>query len=232
MTSLRHHECSGVPLAFGKVRGARSFQVDRQGRLRPATYTYTTFVWEPGVNTVICDRAMLEAKWRSPGDDPERYRRDQICVDRRHSCGLWAYYDGSHYIRRPWTTSGVIHGYGRCEIGPKGFRASKADLVAVVCRDRLMTAVLLLVAVVSGWSWQADGTWSFAIGLVAGSFIGAWLGTLLIVSGRTYPAILAFDIMRMRRMRRYYAAGGVKVYSTRWWMLRRCPIDKVRDEWK
>lgn len=47
-------------------------------------------------------------------------------------CGFYAYFDGRNDYKEPDRIAAVIEGYGVCTFGDRGFRASKARLVALV----------------------------------------------------------------------------------------------------
>ena len=252
MTSRYHRVCTGedtYPLAVGYVRGVRSFSVwrDGAGTLGPATYRDSRYTWEARGNVVYCNRNRESENLLRRGhpsweelnrqlierhDEYDRHlgiRRDQICDDDWHSCGLWAYHDGSRYSRSPNTTSGVIRGYGRTTIGERGFRASRADIEALVVRDRLMTWVgyplwtlFTLACLWVAWVWDTGGV----VDLLAGVLVG-WLPGVAL-SGLIFKGDLPLNlnVPLMRKVRRGYAAQGVRIYSTRWLMLRRHPVDR------
>lgn len=253
MKSSAHDDCSGWPLGFGYVRGVRSFTVWRDGTLGPATHTASGYRWDKGKgNQVYCNRGLEMLDFlRRPGAHPDwskvvwpqhvyervmadarSRQRNEICDNDNHSCGLWAYHDGSRYTVSMNTTSGVIRGYGKTQIGTRGFRASKADIEALVVRDRLMMVVLplgMLSQVVpwvwSVWNWDAQG--AIVLGISSCTWI-AGLFVLYVLGLRR--VIYNLDIPRMRRTRKYYAARGVKIYSTRRRMLRKHPVDPQLPE--
>lgn len=47
-------------------------------------------------------------------------------------CGFYAYFDGGNDYKQPDRVTALIEGYGVCTVGDRGFRASKARLVAIV----------------------------------------------------------------------------------------------------
>jgi hypothetical protein len=46
-------------------------------------------------------------------------------------CGFYGYYDGSNDYHKPERVSGIVEGYGEVVIGTRGFRATKARLIAL-----------------------------------------------------------------------------------------------------
>lgn len=109
---------SGKEFAIGVARGARSFKVDRLGRLTGIHYTQ---VWTPGENHSEC---RAEARAHKEGDFAEKCR-----------CGFYGYYDGSNDFHADGTVSGVIEGYGEAVLGSRGFRVTKARIVALTIAD-------------------------------------------------------------------------------------------------
>lgn len=47
-------------------------------------------------------------------------------------CGFYAYFDGRNDYKQPSNVAAIIEGFGVCTVGTRGFRASKARLVAIV----------------------------------------------------------------------------------------------------
>lgn len=47
-------------------------------------------------------------------------------------CGFYAYFDGRNDYKDPDRIAAIIEGFGVCTVGTRGFRASKARLVAIV----------------------------------------------------------------------------------------------------
>lgn len=48
------------------------------------------------------------------------------------TCGFYAYFDGLNDYKDPSRVAAIIEGYGVCTVGDRGFRASKARLVALI----------------------------------------------------------------------------------------------------
>lgn len=154
-------EFSGFGFAPGVVRGARSFKIDKLGRLTGIHYAQ---VWRPGENEAECRKGedsfasalaameRLTASYMNAMTVPSGGRRGRKVstafgrVDplskpepfevpphalAECKCGFYAYYDGSDDYHREGYVSGVIEGYGETIIGTRGFRSMRARLVAL-----------------------------------------------------------------------------------------------------
>lgn len=123
---------AGLGFAPGVVRGARAFSVDDIGRL--AGVVFREAYWMPGVNTAECLKGTAHDpfNWRRFPNfflpAPEQPHSFEIC-----HCGFYGYYDGSNDYapRGNALVSGVIEGWGETLIGTRGFRCSKARIVAL-----------------------------------------------------------------------------------------------------
>lgn len=140
---------SGYELAIGgEVYGAREWEVDSLGRLQGVSYSE---VWRPGENVAKC-RAVRRSKACAQGECgrghfglPTRYTLAGVtwntgpdyCVEPAGcggvnpdcDCGFWAYYDRAQWGDAP--VRGVVKAYGKTTLGTKGFRAEKAEIVAL-----------------------------------------------------------------------------------------------------
>lgn len=157
-------EFSGLDLSIDVVRGMRSFEVDRLGRLTGVTYKD---VWRPGENVATCHRKPYEDPYlsgvfgqiyrdmmgtyfqapqpsrgwltRRMPDPPMPVQFEQEPAPRPEpphtmadcKCGFYGYYDGSDDYGGDSRISAVIEGYGETVIGTRGFRCSKARIVAL-----------------------------------------------------------------------------------------------------
>jgi hypothetical protein len=127
-------EFSDRPLVAGTIRGVRSFRVTPDGVLTGVTQKECAFI--PGVNHAEC--RSLDFLFR-------------VVAVRKHpvaslncGCGYYAYFDGSNDYRMYLVLeeflhpghiagfTGIIEGTGVVTFGSRGFRASKAELVALV----------------------------------------------------------------------------------------------------
>lgn len=149
-------EFGGIGFAPGVVRGTRSFDVDKLGRLTGVSYKQ---VWSPGENTAECRKGDYASggfiiptiQWSFtlttptapvPEPSPEAKKamdkvakewEKKIKADALDVCthGFYGYYDGSNDYYERGRVMGVIEGYGETVIGTRGFRCMKARIVAL-----------------------------------------------------------------------------------------------------
>lgn len=95
-----------APLALGTVRGIREWTIDRSNNL----IGRRGHSWRPGVNRARCS---------SPRAD----------VALNCTCGFYAYWRPPR--PRRGSMIGVVEGWGKVVVGPKGFRCEKARIVAL-----------------------------------------------------------------------------------------------------
>lgn len=107
---------SGKEFAVGTAKGARSFRVDSLGRL---TGIHFRQVWVPGENVAECK-----------ADHPHAAGAFPDC-----KCGFYGYYDGSNDYYVEGYVSAVVEGYGEAVMGDKGFRVTKARILALSIDD-------------------------------------------------------------------------------------------------
>ncbi len=83
------------------------------------------YLWGPGANTAICLVGGVEAA--------ARRRLIHRPPEMRHCvCGFWAYTNGQRVVSVPdYAVLGMIEGWGRIVIGPHGFRAEYARILAL-----------------------------------------------------------------------------------------------------
>lgn len=141
------NDFEGVGYAAGVVTGTRSFALDKLGRLTGVAYKV---VWKPGENEARCMARDVDMYMGSmgatrftdvvrPADRPEH-----SIADCEH--GFYGYYDGSNDYYEPGRIMAVVEGYGDTIIGTRGFRASKARIVALHLPDGLGVRERRLVA--------------------------------------------------------------------------------------
>jgi hypothetical protein len=141
-------EFTGRLLAMGSVTGQRKFGIDRLGRL---TSYYRGIPFKPGVNEAEC----LASEYGSLTSWSVMIGTGQISVDpykiagidppekprlKPHdvgavgcTCGYYAYLHDEHdWDQYTSGIYGIIEGWGVCSVGDRGFRASRAQLVAIV----------------------------------------------------------------------------------------------------
>ncbi|KTR95374.1 hypothetical protein NS220_06125 [Microbacterium testaceum] len=115
--------------AAGVVTGTRSFDVDKLGRLIGVAFAT---VWRPGENIARCMQRpdpMAYLTGREPGKLREASRAPHSLADCPH--GFYGYYEGSNDYYEPGRVMAVVEAYGETVIGTRGFRASKARIVAM-----------------------------------------------------------------------------------------------------
>lgn len=134
-------EFAGVAFAPGSVRGTRSFRVTPDGHLKARIFET---LWEPGVNVATCQRRGLTCGFVA--DAGLEHRHSTMCTGstpcgprspgKDCKCGFYGYYDGSLDYADNWSSvNGVVEGSGLVSIGPRGFRAEKARLLALYIPD-------------------------------------------------------------------------------------------------
>jgi hypothetical protein len=76
-----------------------------------------------------------------PGE-PNTQPKDHSLAATDCACGFYAYFDGNDYLdKESWIDDGdaavgaVVEGWGVCTVGSRGFRASKARIVALIDPD-------------------------------------------------------------------------------------------------
>lgn len=130
-------EFSGVDFAVGSVLGHRIFKVNLEGQLTPISHDG---IWYPGENSAVC-KAYPSKERVEPKREGEDYtefnkrvaawRNDHDFEECEH--GFYAYFDGhdNGYTYQNMYVTGVIEAYGDVLIGTKGFRATKAKILAL-----------------------------------------------------------------------------------------------------
>lgn len=125
---------NSLGFAIGQVRGARTWRANEKGWLEGPVYKQT---WTQGENTALC-RIPSRAEEDDEGNKfyvppPKREHMPQC------RCGFYGYYDNSNDYYRPDYervfgrnyVAGMIEGYGEVLIGERGFRVTKARIVAI-----------------------------------------------------------------------------------------------------
>lgn len=78
--------------------------------------------------------AMMPWTWR-PGENVATCLLNPTCDEvaaRTCGCGFHAYFDGHNSYMEWFKVAGIIEGYGLVTVGTRGFRASKARIVALI----------------------------------------------------------------------------------------------------
>ena len=146
MVTVNQGHFSNVGLALGSVRGARSWVVrigeqPEKGLLSGLYYPQT---WYPGENLAMC-RKQPPSQGMHPNAVPQRAKGPQEITTGHLGeclCGFYAFYDGSNDFydaeSTHWTSdiivAGMVEGYGETLIGTRGFRCTKARIVALMIR--------------------------------------------------------------------------------------------------
>lgn len=120
--SLRKSKADDPPAPAGIPFNGAVLNAAREGALR--SIFRSQYIWGQGINTAECLRGGL---WTGMTHGTVHEPVWAEC-----DCGFWAYTAGSHVmsIRGPSVT-GIIQGWGRMVIGPHGFRAQRARIVAL-----------------------------------------------------------------------------------------------------
>ena len=84
-------------------------------------------------------RSLMNSYWLAGGilrHDPSPVRSDEHRPGSTGcQCGFWAYFDGSDDFSGDDRVTGVVRGSGVVTVGTKGFRAERAEVVALVAPD-------------------------------------------------------------------------------------------------
>lgn len=143
-------EFGGRGFAAGSVKGARSWNIDKLGRLIGVTYPQ---VWVPGENHAACRKtdpfsirytvnpSTMKIERDSSEDRPTPDHGMDTCGH-----GFYGYYEGSNDYGSEARVSGVVEAYGETVIGTRGFRAMKARILALTFGDDVTEAQRKLVA--------------------------------------------------------------------------------------
>ncbi len=138
--------------AAGVVTGTRSFAVDKLGRLVGVAYPA---VWRPGENVAKCllrtDQFAVHLMFGPNGNITPSSSRTVDAQRPEHSIaecahGFYGYYEGSNDYYEPGRVMAVVEAYGETIIGTRGFRASKARIVALHIPSDIGVGVRRLVA--------------------------------------------------------------------------------------
>ena len=124
-----------VALVAGSVIGVRAWRINGGGQLWPLSVR-TAPPWEPGENLATCykERARPELVLCENPDCPICHRGPHQGFEADCVCGFYAVWQPmtvpvNH--EAPWYVSGVVEAYGRVVLGPGGFRAAKARVLAM-----------------------------------------------------------------------------------------------------
>jgi len=216
----------------GTVNGLRSFDVDKQGRLR--SVIQDSYVWKPGENEAE-KYYIPDYKWNQWHSEHGSFYGQKTCSCKKcppepkrqsYFHGFYSFHDGSDEYRKQSDISGITENYGEVTFGTRGFRSEKAKVVALhlpfyrrYFASRLVSAMSVCLA----------------IGLIlAGALTALPIVDLLIGTGITLLIINAGSLVisamvkegnpfpqkgdRYELLRQAYD-GKVKFYMFRHWML-------------
>jgi len=130
--------------AAGVVTGTRSFDVDKLGRLVGVAFAT---VWLPGENLARCMERPDPMQYFT-GRQTWRLREAERPPHSLAECGhgFYGYYEGSNDYYEPGRIMAVVEAYGETVIGTRGFRASKARIVALHIPSDISVGIRRLVA--------------------------------------------------------------------------------------
>jgi hypothetical protein len=124
-----------VALVAGSVIGVRAWRIDGRGQLWPLSVRSVP-PWEAGENLAACHREERRPELvlcENP-DCPichkaahQGFEADCVCG----FYGVWQPLSVPVNSEAPWYVAGVVEAYGRVVLGPIGFRASKARVLAL-----------------------------------------------------------------------------------------------------
>lgn len=131
---MSESDFQGIELALGSVQGYRSWRVEVDGKLKAL---HQTGLWMPGENKAECLAypnkdvvPEIEGEdWRDTKKRREAWRADHQMIDCAH--GFYAYFNASQLETNAPSIHGVVEGYGEVLIGTKGFRATRARIIAL-----------------------------------------------------------------------------------------------------
>lgn len=138
MSDALYDQFDSLGLVPGVVRGTRSFRIDETGQLTGVVYTQ---VWSAGVNDAECRVSPHliifyfggGTRGETPVAPPEGHGMDKC----RH--GLYGYHEGSNDYHQPGYVSAVVEGWGEVMLGTRGFRCSKARILALCVSEVRLT---------------------------------------------------------------------------------------------
>lgn len=148
---------SDRPFVAGVITGLRAFRIDPLGRLTGVVHRD---VWTPGENVGVCHKSATDQTFRAfstggyimdggrKGKPPAPLRKHPI-ASASCECGYYAYFDGGNdYLSQSsnaWAAlyiggtedraprvGAIVNGYGLVTVGSRGFRAEKAEVIALI----------------------------------------------------------------------------------------------------
>lgn len=198
-------EFSDRPLVAGSLIGTRSFRVDKLGRLTGVTHRE---VWRPGLNVAECRKGQgslgaymsggtfyytfsttAAPKITLPTEPKSENEEPHQVASLDCACGFYAYTDDeANPHHEDGNVLAVVEASGVATVGTRGFRAEKAEIVALIAPSK--PSVRNLWDRYSAWADSHGGLCGgiFAVGLLGGVFGPAFL----ITAGLWVLGILTF----------------------------------------
>lgn len=155
---MQEYSGSERPLIPGTLRGFREWLViDPEGTLGALNYQWTDEAtndprrppdWTPGINEAVCMQGLHQAP---PGHHPG--------VADGRCCGFYAKYvpRGLNETASPVRVTGIIEGSGRISLGTRGFRAQKAEIVALVMDEKTLRVSRRPITFFTGKEFKTGG---------------------------------------------------------------------------
>jgi hypothetical protein len=228
-------EFDGFALALGTVRGSRAFAVDDDGFLTGVTFRAR---WGAGVNVAECMRRRapeceheqaLLISWSGGHLFPQLTGKcgcptlPDPCGDspgRSCKCGFYAFYEGSNDYAKTSTVAAVVEAWGRTVVGTRGFRASKARIVAIYLPAEVApeprTVTETTKVDIPARPWEADAFdrstvwWWLAGGATAMNVaLGAW------AAAAGVAVVTAWNLWDIRSARALHASTEDTVQAPR-----------------
>jgi hypothetical protein len=130
----------GRPLVAGSLRGYRTWRLQRRGSFAcadalPLTSVTRRVVWGPTM-TASCTPDVTA----NLGQGPAILVGDHAAPAAGCRCGIYGWYDPTDTGMLRAGVFGVVEASGLVLMGERGFRAERARIVAVVSRNRRLTA--------------------------------------------------------------------------------------------
>lgn len=134
----------GFAFTMGSLVGHRIWEA----RAQDGTLTGVTFriPWTTGVNVALCHRPGCQCNdcqrivyFQNPLPPPGNPSDELHMMEHKSGCGFYAYFDGFNNSfdtmlcngKRGPRIDGVIEGFGKTVVGPRGFRCEKAKILAL-----------------------------------------------------------------------------------------------------
>jgi hypothetical protein len=201
----------GWGFAVGSVRGIRDFRVDVDGTL---TGVSVQEEWKAGENKAHCISVLAPPTLIALLGKGTSVIKMPADMDADCSCGYYAYFKakwrGYTFGHGERTIPGVVEGYGKVNLGAKGFRAEKARILGITFDQ----------------PWERPGSWDRTTSHAFWACFG--IGTLGVdcyglVSGHGDWAGAAFDVLFWGAMGGLHAWAWIDIRRARRAAKHGCP---------